>query len=79
MADNNFDSTMGRLISLGSVGMEMVVPIAIGVFLDNRYECSPWATMAGAILGLVGGLLHMMSMLRDTDDGSSSEPPRDKS
>lgn len=50
----------GRLLSIGQVGLEMVVPIIVGVYLDDRLGWSPWATTVGAVLGLAMGLLHLV-------------------
>jgi len=51
---------LGRLLSLAQVGTEMVVPIGVGVYLDSRFGWSPWATTVGAVLGLSGGLAHLI-------------------
>ncbi len=67
----------GFYYALAQTGLEMVVPIAVGVFLDDRYGWSPWATLTGAVLGLVGGLWHMLLMLKRHEDGRSGRPPRD--
>jgi F0F1-type ATP synthase assembly protein I len=48
---------------LTAVG-EMVVPILIGVWLDDRYGWSPWGLVVGATLGLVGGVGHLIVTAR---------------
>ncbi|WP_425058651.1 hypothetical protein SCACP_33080 [Sporomusa carbonis] len=44
----------------GSIGLNMVANIAVGLFLgrwaDSRLDSSPWATVAGIVLGMVAGL-----------------------
>lgn len=39
---------------------ELVAPILIGVWLDDRYGWAPWGLITGAVLGFVGGITHMM-------------------
>jgi F0F1-type ATP synthase assembly protein I len=50
----------GRLLTVGQVGLEMVVPIVVGIYLDGRYGWSPWGVTVGAVLGLVSGLTHLV-------------------
>ena len=68
---------VGFYFALAQTGLEMVAPIAVGVFLDNRFGWSPWATTAGAVLGMVGGLTHMLWMLKRQEDRQRTQPPRD--
>jgi len=68
---------LGFYFALAQTGVEMVVPIAIGAFLDNRYGWSPWATAVGAVLGLAGGLWHMLLMIKRNEERQRSQPPRD--
>ncbi|MBX9623393.1 MAG: AtpZ/AtpI family protein [Gemmataceae bacterium] len=48
---------------LTAVG-EMVAPILIGVWLDDRYGWSPWGLVIGGTLGLVGGVGHLIVIAR---------------
>lgn len=48
---------------LTAVG-EMVVPILIGVWLDDKYGWSPWGLVVGATFGLVGGIGHLVLIAR---------------
>jgi F0F1-type ATP synthase assembly protein I len=63
---------MGRYLSMGQVGLEMVVPIGIGIFLDSRMNWSPWGVTIGAVLGLVGGVAHLIHL------AGKAEPPEEK-
>jgi F0F1-type ATP synthase assembly protein I len=69
---------MGRLFALAQVGFEMVVPIALGLFLDDRLGWTPWGVTAGAVLGLVGGMAHLLMMLKKFEQAEASSK-RDKS
>jgi ATP synthase protein I len=64
-------SEQGRLFALSQVGMEMVAPIAVGLFLDNRYGWSPWGVVVGVLLGFVGGLYHLLVMLKRFEKNDS--------
>lgn len=59
---------VARYYALAQVGLEMVAPIALGVWLDGRYGWSPWATVIGTVLGLVGGFAHLLLLLKRFDD-----------
>jgi F0F1-type ATP synthase assembly protein I len=54
---------LGFYFSLGQVGLEMVLPICGGLAVDHYLGCGPWATVAGAVLGLGGGLAHLVVLL----------------
>jgi F0F1-type ATP synthase assembly protein I len=68
---------MGRYLALAQVGMEMVVPVAFGAYLDSRLGWGPWGVVGGAVLGLVGGFVHLLVMLKRFEPKDS--PPRQDS
>ena len=68
---------MGFYIALGQVGMEMVVPIVVGLVLDYYLNWSPWGVIVGAVLGFFGGLAHLIHLLNQHEDGSASKSRRD--
>jgi F0F1-type ATP synthase assembly protein I len=70
----------GYYIALAQVGLEMAAPVGIGVALDHYLGWSPWGVIVGAVVGLVGGIGHLISLTsrRHPDDNSSS-PRRDHS
>lgn len=49
-------------LALGQVGLEMVAPIILGLWLDYEYGLRPWCTIGGVVLGFVGGLGHLILM-----------------
>jgi F0F1-type ATP synthase assembly protein I len=56
---------LGLYISLGQVGMEMVVPIAAGAALDHYSEVTaPWGTLGGVFFGFTSGLLHLITIMK---------------
>jgi ATP synthase protein I len=68
---------VGFYFALAQTGVEMVVPVAIGAFLDSRYGWSPWGAAAGAVIGMAGGLTHMLLMIKRNEERQRSQPPRD--
>ena len=64
---------LGRFVALSQVGMEMVAPIVIGLILDHYLGSTPWALVTGAVLGLGGGLLHLVHLLNQMDSKDSSQ------
>ena len=46
--------------SLGlSVVLAIVIGLAIGVYLDKRFDISPWCTLIFLILGIVAGFRNL--------------------
>jgi F0F1-type ATP synthase assembly protein I len=69
MADFRPDpKEFGRLISMAQVGLEMVFVIVIGLVIDHYAGTEPWGLILGAVIGLVGGLAHLIVL--------SKQPPR---
>lgn len=53
---------MGRYFAIAQVGLEMVVPVGIGLALDYYLAWMPWGTIVGAVLGLACGLIHLIAL-----------------
>lgn len=64
MADREFDSTMARLMTIGSVGSEMVIPIGAGIGVDWWLGTIPLFSVVGAVLGLGLGIFHLVVLNR---------------
>jgi len=47
---------------MSQIGFEFVGPMLIGLFLDFQFGWLPWGTVAGALLGLVVGMVHLFSL-----------------
>jgi F0F1-type ATP synthase assembly protein I len=68
---------LARYLTLSQVGFEMVVPIVIGLVLDNYFDWSPWGVAIGAVLGLALGLIHLVHLTSKEEDsgkGDSAKP-----
>jgi F0F1-type ATP synthase assembly protein I len=65
-------------LALAQVGTEMVAPLLVGLLLDWLFGWLPWATVVGAVLGFVGGMMHMISLLsahqREEDEERKKSP-----
>lgn len=48
------------LALVGTAVTEMVAPIIIGAWLDNKYGWAPYGLIVGAVLGVVGGIGHLL-------------------
>jgi len=69
-------SETSRLFAMGQVGLEMVAPIGLGLYLDNRYGWTPWGVSVGTVIGLVGGIGHLVLMARQMDQPPAGRTPR---
>lgn len=68
---------LGRYIALGQVGLEMVVPVVAGLLADHYFAWTPWGVVVGAVLGLCGGLVHLLHMLNEMESKDSSRSDGD--
>ena len=67
---------LGKALALSQIGMEMVVPIGLGLVIDYYFGCLPWATVVGAVLGLIGGLAHLVQLTKkDAKRDEKTEGP----
>jgi F0F1-type ATP synthase assembly protein I len=57
----------GTYFALAQAGLEMVAPLAIGAYLDYLFDWRPWGVVVGAILGFVGGTLHLIVMAQQIE------------
>jgi F0F1-type ATP synthase assembly protein I len=64
---------MGRYLTISQVGMEMVAPIVLGLVLDYQFGWMPWATVIGAVLGLVAGISHLVVISNQGQKEKQSE------
>jgi hypothetical protein len=69
-------SDLGFYLALAQTGLEMAAPIAVGMVLDSYLGWAPWATAAGAVIGLAGGLTHMLMILGRAEERRPTKPPR---
>ena len=68
---------MGYYFSLATVGLEMVVPIGVGMVLDYYLDWRPWGAAGGAVLGLFGGIYHLIALSNRQHGADSSRSRRE--
>lgn len=62
---------LGWYYALAQVGLEMVVPIALGWWLDSKLGSEPWLLVVGVMLGLAVGIVHLVAL-------ANRRPPEDE-
>jgi hypothetical protein len=65
----------GFYFALAQVGLEMVAPMLVGLGIDYFLGSMPWATVIGFGLGTVGGMLHLILMVRQHEAEKRRRPP----
>jgi F0F1-type ATP synthase assembly protein I len=53
-----------------SISLELVVPIAIGYWLDHRWGTLPWLLIVGVILGFITATLSLLRLTKPPDSDS---------
>ena len=66
---------LARSLAIAQVGTEMVSPLVIGVVVDYLLDTTPWAILAGIILGFVGGMAHLI-ILANKQNSELKGPPK---
>lgn len=66
---------LARYLAISQVGFEMVVPIILGLVLDHYLGWSPWGVIVGAVIGLTGGVIHLVQLVQPKDDNIRPKPP----
>jgi ATP synthase protein I len=53
--------------SLGlSVSLSLFIGLAVGIYLDRRFETSPWGTLIFLVLGIIAGFRNIAIAIRKT-------------
>ncbi len=51
--------------SLGlSVSFSIFIGLAVGIYLDRRFETSPWCTLIFLVLGIIAGFRNIAIAIR---------------
>lgn len=66
---------LGTYYALSQVGLEMVVPIALGWWLDDKLGSAPWLLVVGVILGFALGILHLLALTRNENGTPKDKEP----
>ncbi len=76
-SENPDPRDLGFYYSLANVGMEMVIPTALGLVVDHYVGTMPWITIVLTVFGFVGGLVHLVVLLQmkaKKDEESGRQP-----
>src|SRR5262245_13137437 len=68
---------LGRYFALAHVGLEMVVPVGVGMALDYYFGWMPWGVVVGAVLGLIVGITQLVRLSRRMDGNGPDRRERD--
>jgi len=49
-----------------AVSLAIFIGLAVGVYLDRRFETSPWCTLIFLVLGIIGGFRNIAIVIRRT-------------
>lgn len=66
---------MAKVAQISQIGMEMAVPVGLGVGVDFWLKTMPWFTIIGAILGPTLGFIHLLALIRPPSDKESESKP----
>jgi F0F1-type ATP synthase assembly protein I len=69
---------LAHYAALSQVGLEMVAPIGLGLLFDYWLAWGPWGAIVGAIIGLVGGMAHLVAILNARSAQGSTKHRRDQ-
>ena len=53
---------MQWVAQITSIGFELVVPVAVGYWLDERWGTGPWLLIVGALVGPAIAFMHLLQL-----------------
>lgn len=69
------DSDTRGLALAGSAVASLLLPVVVGVWLDERYGWSPWGLIGGSVLGFIALVRVSQSSRADQNETRGGEPP----
>jgi F0F1-type ATP synthase assembly protein I len=66
---------MAKVAQISQIGMEMAVPVGVGVGVDFWLNTLPWFTIVGAILGPTLGFIHLLALIRPSSQDKNESKP----
>jgi ATP synthase protein I len=63
--------------SITTIGLEFSLPVAIGFVIDRHWHTTPAATLIGAVLGFLAGMMHILAVARSLSAprAKAAQPP----
>ena len=66
--------TQSEYLGLGiQIAASMVMPLLLGVWLDRKFELTPWLTIVGAIFGIVSIFAIIFKIAYMANENSKNE------
>lgn len=69
---------LNKYAELTGIGIEMaasmVLPVVLGVYLDHRFESTPWGVLIGVFLGMVSMALKLYKVAVSSNKKKGSSP-----
>jgi F0F1-type ATP synthase assembly protein I len=65
-----------ELMGLGiEIAASMVLPVVVGIYIDHRFETTPWGVLIGAFVGMLSMALKLykVAMLSNNKGRKSSK------
>jgi F0F1-type ATP synthase assembly protein I len=59
---------------LATLGVEMVAPIGLGIYLDSQFGTTPWLSIIGVGFGFIGSMMHLTLALRAANREDENKP-----
>jgi F0F1-type ATP synthase assembly protein I len=69
---------LGIYYAMAQVGLEMVVPVGLGWWVDEKLGTGPWLLIGGVILGFIVGVVHLVALSKSAngrDDKKDQDRP----
>lgn len=66
---------MSKVAQISQIGMEMAVPVGLGVGLDFWLKTMPWFTIIGTILGPTLGFIHLLALINPPKEDETETKP----
>lgn len=60
---------------ISSVGFAMVLPTALGYWLDSKWGTAPWLVVVGACLGFAAAMFDLIRLSRQLEIGGRGSGP----
>ncbi len=70
---NKYAELMGLGIEMAA---SMVLPVVVGIYIDHRFESTPWGVLVGALLGMVSMALKLYKVAV-LSNNRGRKPPKD--
>jgi F0F1-type ATP synthase assembly protein I len=64
-----------RASSITTIGLEFTLPVGVGFWIDRHWHTTPVATLIGAVLGFLAGMMQILAVAKSFSAPSESAMP----